>query len=105
MELGRTAVNAADTDIQLIERLAQGDGRALDDLMDRFQEDLIELALHLTGDFGVAEQIVQDAFLVVTRSGCGKMRVPNHPSPYRRDAMPATLSRLYKTYAPSLRRC
>lgn len=55
------------TDDDLLARVADGDARAFGDLFRRRQRDVYRFALHLTGAPEVAEDIVQDVFLVVMR--------------------------------------
>ncbi len=50
-------------DIRLMARLAKGDRPALGELAVRHQHRIFELAYRCTGDWGCAEDIVQDAFL------------------------------------------
>jgi RNA polymerase sigma-70 factor, ECF subfamily len=52
-------------DIELLRRLAGGDGRAIGQLYDRYARILLPLALRIVRDRAEAEDIVHDAFVVV----------------------------------------
>ena len=51
------------TDSQLVERIAEGDARALEQLYDRYVRQCFGLALRIVGDSALAEEIVQEVFL------------------------------------------
>jgi RNA polymerase sigma-70 factor, ECF subfamily len=55
------------TDDELLTRVAGGDAAAFGELFRRRHRDVYRFALHLTGLPSVAEDIVQDVFLVVMR--------------------------------------
>jgi RNA polymerase sigma-70 factor (ECF subfamily) len=56
------------TDGQLIERVADGDRRAFDELYRRYARAVLGLALRRIGDRGRAEDATQDAFVAIWRS-------------------------------------
>jgi len=56
------------TDEQLIERAAALDPTAIDQLYERYKSMAYALAARITGDAGLAEDVVQDAFLGVWRN-------------------------------------
>jgi len=61
------ARGATADDEALAARAATGDGRALEELVLRFQERVYRLALRLTGDPSDAADVVQETFLAVCR--------------------------------------
>lgn len=67
-----TAGPAADTgerqDTQLIEEIARGESDALTALYDRYRTLAYSLALRVTGDASLAEDVVQEAFLGLWRN-------------------------------------
>ncbi len=56
------------TDGQLIERVADGDRRAFDELHRRYARPVLGLALRRLGDRGRAEDATQEAFVAIWRS-------------------------------------
>jgi len=56
------------SDGELIERVAEGDRRAFDDLYGRYARSVLGLALRRLGDRGRAEEAAQDAFVAIWRS-------------------------------------
>jgi RNA polymerase sigma-70 factor (ECF subfamily) len=56
------------SDVQLIERVADGDRRAFDELYRRYARAVLGLALRRLGDRGRAEDATQDAFVAIWRS-------------------------------------
>jgi RNA polymerase sigma-70 factor (ECF subfamily) len=56
------------SDGELIERVAEGDRRAFDDLYGRYARAVLGLALRRLGDRGRAEEAAQDAFVAIWRS-------------------------------------
>jgi len=64
----RTVDPGALTDGELIERVADGDRDAFDELYGRYARPVLGLALRRLGDRGRAEDAVQDAFAAVWRS-------------------------------------
>jgi RNA polymerase sigma-70 factor, ECF subfamily len=57
----------ARSDEQVLEALAQRDLTALEELYDRYSKVAYSLAYRIVGDRGIAEDVVQDAFLSVWR--------------------------------------
>jgi RNA polymerase sigma-70 factor (ECF subfamily) len=55
------------TDDDLLARVASGEAAAFGELFRRRQRDVYRFALHLTGTPAMAEDIVQDVFLIVMR--------------------------------------
>ena len=53
------------TDVQLIHRILEGDDSAFTNLVEKYQKQVHALAWKIVGDFHVAEEITQDAFLTV----------------------------------------
>lgn len=56
------------SDAQLMAELATGDTRSLATLVERHQSRVLELAYRTTGDWSMAEDVAQEAFLRVWRS-------------------------------------
>jgi RNA polymerase sigma-70 factor (ECF subfamily) len=56
------------SDGQLIERIADGDSRAFDELHRRYARSVLGLALRRLGDRGRAEDATQEAFVAIWRS-------------------------------------
>ena len=54
-------------DDELVRRTAAGDADAFGELYQRRRPDVYQFALHMTADGGVAEDVVQDAFMTVMR--------------------------------------
>jgi RNA polymerase sigma-70 factor (ECF subfamily) len=64
----RTAYDAArDEDTLLVEHVASGDSRALEQIYDRHSRGVYSLALRLLGDTTAAEEVVQETFLKLWR--------------------------------------
>lgn len=61
------------TEIQLIEGCLANERFAQKELYDRYKDAMFTLAYRISGDFGLAEEILQDAFLKVFR-GLGSFR-------------------------------
>lgn len=59
---------AVSTDGKLIERVAEGDRRAFDELYRRYRRAVLALALRRLGDRGRAEDATQEAFVAIWRS-------------------------------------
>ena len=55
-------------DEELVERVAHGDTRAFEALVDRHQKAAYSLAYRITGDAASAQDVVQEAFLALWRS-------------------------------------
>lgn len=55
-----------DADVELLQRLAGGDGGAIGLLYDRYAKVLLPLALRIVRDRAEAEDVVHDAFVVVS---------------------------------------
>lgn len=64
---GRPATDAGG-DRDIVDRLAGGDLGALEDLYDRYRTVAYSIALRITADAGLAEDVVQEAFLGVWRN-------------------------------------
>jgi RNA polymerase sigma factor (sigma-70 family) len=58
----------ADAGGELIARIASGDREALTALYHRERQPLFSYLLHLTGDVGIAEEVLQDTFVAVWKS-------------------------------------
>lgn len=56
-------------DDELLRRAAAGDAQAFADLFRRRHRDVFRFALHMTGSTAVAEDVVQDVFMIVMRDG------------------------------------
>ena len=65
---GRTASSADDADRAVLELIANGQLGALEDLYDRYRTMAYSIALRITTDPSLAEDVVQDAFLGVWRN-------------------------------------
>src|SRR5436309_3545433 len=59
------AVHAAEDDSNLVQRMQQRDPRALAELYDRYGRVVYALILRVVRDVGIAEDLVQEAFLRV----------------------------------------
>jgi RNA polymerase sigma-70 factor (ECF subfamily) len=59
---------AGSTDGELIERIADGDRPAFEELYDRYARAVLGLAMRRLGDRGRAEDAAQDAFVAIWRS-------------------------------------
>ncbi|MBA3780062.1 MAG: sigma-70 family RNA polymerase sigma factor, partial [Chloroflexi bacterium] len=64
----RDASPDTQSDEQLVDRAAQGEGTALEMLYDRYKTMTYSLALRITSDPSLAEDAVQEAFLGVWRN-------------------------------------
>ncbi len=64
----RRVPDEAPTDGELIERVAEGDREAFDELHGRYARPVLALALRRLGDRGRAEDALQDAFASIWRS-------------------------------------
>jgi RNA polymerase sigma-70 factor, ECF subfamily len=87
----------ASTDTQLIERVAQGDARALEQLYDRYVRQCFGLALKIVGDNALAEEIVQEIFLKIWTQ-------PNRYSPEKGQFISWLLSLVHHRCIDELRR-
>ncbi|HEY7124151.1 MAG TPA: sigma-70 family RNA polymerase sigma factor [Ktedonobacterales bacterium] len=58
----------AEQDQQMITRIAAGDREALDNLYLRYRQPLFRFLLHLTPDYGLAEELLQDTLVAVWQS-------------------------------------
>lgn len=56
------------TDVEVMERLADGEAQAVSLLYDRYARVVFSLALRMTRDRGAAEDLVQDVFVTAWRS-------------------------------------
>jgi len=56
-------------DAELLRQAAAGDARAFTELFRRRHPDVFRFVLHLTGSVEIAEDVVQDVFMVVVRDG------------------------------------
>lgn len=61
----------ADDDGQVLARIAAGDRAALAELYTRHQASLFRYLFHLTGDHGLAEEVLQDTLVAVWKSAAG----------------------------------
>ncbi len=50
-------------DVQLIQRILDGDEKAFTAIVDKYQKGIHTLAWQKTGDFHIAQEITQDTFL------------------------------------------
>ncbi len=66
--LNRQASPIDDADREILERVAGGQLDALEDLYDRYRTMAYAIALRITGDGALAEDVVQDAFLGAWRN-------------------------------------
>jgi RNA polymerase sigma-70 factor (ECF subfamily) len=57
------------TDEELYARMQNGDRRAFEQLYERREPGLFRYALHMSGDRGLAEEAIQDAFLGLIQPG------------------------------------
>lgn len=57
-----------DSEAELMHQIAAGELAALESLYDRYRSTAYALALRVTGDVGLAEDVVQDAFVGVWRN-------------------------------------
>src|SRR6186997_647365 len=64
----RVASVADDADRAVLERIADGELRALDDLYERYKTMAYSIAYRITNDATLAEDVVQDAFLGAWRN-------------------------------------
>src|SRR2546423_6160863 len=64
----RSASSADDEDREVLERVAAGELDALDMLYDRYRTMAYSIALRITSDGSLAEDVVQDAFLGAWRN-------------------------------------
>jgi RNA polymerase sigma-70 factor (ECF subfamily) len=64
----RTPTEADDADREVLERVAAGQLDALEGLYDRYRTMAYSIALRITGDAVLAEDVVQDAFLGAWRN-------------------------------------
>src|SRR6476659_1273500 len=64
----RTASPLDDADREVLERVAAGELDALEQLYDRYRTMAYSIALRITTDPGLAEDVVQDAFLGAWRN-------------------------------------
>src|ERR1051326_2767418 len=67
-ERGCVSERSPEHDWQIITRIAAGDREALTDLYARYRQSLFRFLLHLTPDYGLAEELLQDTLLAVWRS-------------------------------------
>lgn len=65
---GRLATAADDADRAALERIAGGDHAAIEILYERYKTMTFALAMRITGDAALAEDVVQDAFLGAWRN-------------------------------------
>jgi RNA polymerase sigma factor (sigma-70 family) len=65
---GRLATAADDADRAALERVAGGDHGAIEILYERYKSMTFALALRITGDAALAEDVVQDAFIGAWRN-------------------------------------
>ena len=64
----RVSKRRVDEDLSLIGRVASGDKQALGEVYDRFGGALFRYLVTLTGDYQVAEEVLQDTLVAVWRS-------------------------------------
>ena len=60
-----------DPDVQLMLRVREGQDAAFGELVNRYQNRLVSVFMHLIGDRGVAEDLTQDVFLRIYRARNG----------------------------------
>ena len=60
---GRPASTVEDDDRQVLARIANGELNALETLYDRYRTMAYSIALRVTGDASLAEDVLQEAFL------------------------------------------
>ena len=65
---GRLATAADDADRAALERIAGGDHAAIEILYERYKTMTFALAMRITGDAALAEDVVQDAFIGAWRN-------------------------------------
>src|SRR4051812_9004075 len=65
---GRVASSADDADRAVLARVSDGELDALQDLYDRYRVMAYSIALRITADASLAEDVVQDAFLGAWRN-------------------------------------
>ncbi len=65
---GRSASSADDADREVLQRVASGELNALEMLYDRYRTMAYSIALRITSDSSLAEDVVQDAFLGAWRN-------------------------------------
>lgn len=63
----RAMDRAADEDVVLVNAIARGDSRALEQIYDRYSRGVYSLALRLLSDGPAAEEVVQETFLKLWR--------------------------------------
>jgi RNA polymerase sigma-70 factor (ECF subfamily) len=68
LAIGERVDGSEPSDSQLIERVADGDRRAFDELHRRYARPVLGLALRRLGDRGRAEDAAQEAFVAIWRS-------------------------------------
>ncbi len=68
MSVVRRDANPEPTDGQLLERVAEGDRQAFEELYRRYARAVLALALRRIGDRGRAEDAAQEAFVAIWRS-------------------------------------
>ena len=66
-QLPSSGTGGPSADVSLVGRIAGGDGRALEELYDRYSQRVFALASSITGDTGHAEQAVTQVFLTLWR--------------------------------------
>jgi RNA polymerase sigma-70 factor (ECF subfamily) len=71
-QMGSTFVTMenTDSDVQLLEKIASGDQKALRLLFERYRLSLIQYLQRLTSDYSLAEELLQDTFLAVWKNAC-----------------------------------
>jgi RNA polymerase sigma-70 factor (ECF subfamily) len=63
-----TSKNSSERDVLLMQRLCAGDEAAFDELVERHQKNVLNLAYRYTGDRTLAEDMAQEIFLKVYRA-------------------------------------
>lgn len=66
-ESGHATGQAADTDLALMARVGDGDGRALEALYDRYGRQAYSLARRILGDEQLSQDVVQEVFFTIWR--------------------------------------